>query len=85
MSHNSFSHLYETTKCVINEPILHYFRLLLHFIWKQDRDKIPKTHLAETVEELKCFNARRKLKGAVQAISGGIANDPLCVTDTDSG
>lgn len=51
----------------------------------QDREKIPKQHLAETVEELKRFNARRKLKGAVQAIAGGLANDPLCGTDTDSG
>lgn len=51
----------------------------------QDREKIPKQHLAETVEELKRFNARRKLKGAVQAIAGGLANDPLCCTDTDSG
>lgn len=37
------------------------------------------------MEELKRFNARRKLKGAVQAIAGGVANDPLCGTDTDSG
>lgn len=51
----------------------------------QDREKIPKQHLGETVEELKRFNARRKLKGAVQAIAGGLANDPLCGTDTDSG
>lgn len=36
------------------------------------------------MEELKRFNARRKLKGAVQAIAGGIAMDPLCA-DTDSG
>lgn len=52
---------------------------------KQDREKIPKQHLGDTVEELKRFNARRKLKGAVQAIAGGLANDPLCGTDTDSG
>lgn len=51
----------------------------------QDREKIPKQHLGDTVEELKRFNARRKLKGAVQAIAGGLANDPLCGTDTDSG
>lgn len=41
-------------------------------------------HLNDTVEELKRFNARRKLKGAVQAIAGGLAMDPLCA-DTDSG
>ena len=28
----------------------------------QDRSKISKLHMAETVEELKKFNARRKLK-----------------------
>lgn len=37
------------------------------------------------MEELKRFNARRKLKGAVQAIAGGLAMDPLCGADTDSG
>lgn len=63
------------------------FSFLFHILFfeNKDRDKIPKAHLAETVEELKRFNARRKLKGAVQAIAGGIANDPLCGTDTDSG
>lgn len=52
--------------------------------WMKDRDKIPKAHLADTVEELKRFNARRKLKGAVQSVAGGVMLDPLC-TDTDSG
>lgn len=52
--------------------------------WMKDRDKIPKAHLADTVEELKRFNARRKLKGAVQSVAGGVLLDPLC-TDTDSG
>lgn len=50
----------------------------------QDRDKLQRQHLADTVEELKRYNARRKLKGAVQAIAGGIAMDPLFGTDTDS-
>lgn len=50
----------------------------------QDRDKLQRQHLAETVEELKRYNARRKLKGAVQAIAGGIAMDPLYGTDTDT-
>ncbi|XP_031630042.1 peripheral plasma membrane protein CASK isoform X2 [Contarinia nasturtii] len=57
---------------------------VLNHPWMRDREKIPKQHLADTVEELKRFNARRKLKGAVQAIAGGLANDPLCCTDTDS-
>lgn len=51
----------------------------------QDRDKLQKQHLGDTVEELKRFNARRKLKGAVQAVAGGIAMDPFCGADTDSG
>ena len=42
-------------------------------------------HLNDTVEELKRFNARRKLKGAVQAIASGVALDPLCCADSDSG
>lgn len=41
--------------------------------------------MGDTVEELKRFNARRKLKGAVQAVAGGIAMDPFCGADTDSG
>lgn len=44
---------------------------------------MQKQHLGDTVEELKRFNARRKLKGAVQAVAGGM--DPFCGTDTDSG
>ncbi|XP_071838998.1 peripheral plasma membrane protein CASK-like isoform X1 [Apostichopus japonicus] len=36
--------------------------------WLRERDRTaPKIHLHETVEELKKFNARRKLKGAVLA------------------
>lgn len=51
----------------------------------QDRDKLQRHHLNDTVEELKRFNARRKLKGAVQAIASGVALDPLCCADSDSG
>ncbi|XP_052702993.1 peripheral plasma membrane protein CASK-like isoform X10 [Crassostrea angulata] len=35
--------------------------------WVKERGKIPKVHLQETVEELKKFNSRRKLKGAIMA------------------
>ncbi|XP_022088001.1 peripheral plasma membrane protein CASK-like isoform X1 [Acanthaster planci] len=36
--------------------------------WLRDRDRVtPKIHLQESVEELKRFNSRRKLKGAVLA------------------
>lgn len=59
--------------------------LLFFFLFVQDRDKLQKQHLNETVEELKRFNARRKLKGAIQAIAGGVAMDPLCGSDIDSG
>ncbi|XP_020715799.1 peripheral plasma membrane protein CASK isoform X3 [Ceratitis capitata] len=52
--------------------------------WMRDRDKLQRQHLADTVEELKRYNARRKLKGAVQAIAGGTTLDPLFGTDTDS-
>ncbi|XP_055686271.1 peripheral plasma membrane protein CASK isoform X7 [Lutzomyia longipalpis] len=57
---------------------------ILEHPWIRDRDKLQRQHLADTVEELKRFNARRKLKGAVQAVAGGIAMDPLCGADADS-
>ncbi|KAJ6637044.1 Peripheral plasma membrane protein CASK, partial [Pseudolycoriella hygida] len=57
---------------------------VLEHPWMRDRDKLQKQHLGDTVEELKRFNARRKLKGAVQAVAGGIAMDPFCGADTDS-
>ncbi|KRG01502.1 peripheral plasma membrane protein CASK isoform X1 [Drosophila mojavensis] len=56
---------------------------VLEHPWIRDRDKLQRTHLAETVEELKRYNARRKLKGAVQAIAGGTNMDPLYSTDAD--
>lgn len=57
---------------------------VLEHPWIRDRDKLQRTHLAETVEELKRYNARRKLKGAVQAIAGGTNMDPLYASDADS-
>ncbi|XP_022244339.1 peripheral plasma membrane protein CASK-like isoform X2 [Limulus polyphemus] len=40
----------------------------LNHLWLKDRDhSAPRIHLQETVEELRKFNARRKLKGAVLA------------------
>lgn len=36
-------------------------------IFLQDRDKGLKIHLCDTVEELKKFNARRKLKAVILA------------------
>lgn len=47
----------------------------------KDRDKLQKIHLAEAVEGLKRYNARRKLKGAVQALAGAVSLD---CTDSDS-
>ncbi|XP_040164520.1 peripheral plasma membrane protein CASK isoform X12 [Anopheles arabiensis] len=52
--------------------------------WIRDRDKLQRIHLGDTVEELKRYNARRKLKAAVQTVAGGVAMDPLCCADTDS-
>ncbi|EEC16687.1 phosphorylase kinase gamma subunit, putative, partial [Ixodes scapularis] len=41
---------------------------LLNHPWLKDRDHCaPRVHLQETVDELRKFNARRKLKGAVLA------------------
>ncbi|XP_055526225.1 peripheral plasma membrane protein CASK isoform X18 [Wyeomyia smithii] len=65
----------------INRPTISE---ILDHPWMRDRDKLQRTHLGDTVEELKRYNARRKLKGAVQAVAGGVALDPLCCADTDS-
>lgn len=46
---------------------------------------MARQHLTDTVEELKRYNARRKLKGAVQAIASGVTHDPLYCTDIDTG
>lgn len=51
----------------------------------KERDKLARQHLTDTVEELKRYNARRKLKGAVQAIASGVSHDPLYCTDIDAG
>ncbi|XP_070491286.1 peripheral plasma membrane protein CASK isoform X4 [Chironomus tepperi] len=52
--------------------------------WVRERDKLQRQHLNDTVEELKRYNARRKLKGAVQAIASGVSHDPLYCTDIDA-
>uniref|UniRef100_A0A182VZI8 Protein kinase domain-containing protein n=1 Tax=Anopheles minimus TaxID=112268 RepID=A0A182VZI8_9DIPT len=57
---------------------------ILDHPWIRDRDKLQRIHLGDTVEELKRYNARRKLKAAVQTVAGGVAMDPLCCADTDS-
>ncbi|XP_061389347.1 peripheral plasma membrane protein CASK isoform X2 [Musca vetustissima] len=57
---------------------------VLEHPWIRDRDKLQRQHLADTVEELKRYNARRKLKGAVQAIAGGTSLDPIFGSETDS-
>lgn len=51
--------------------------------WMSDREKVHRTHLPETVESLKVFNSKRKLKASVQSIAGGITADSMFGTDTD--
>ncbi|XP_071160371.1 peripheral plasma membrane protein CASK-like isoform X28 [Mytilus edulis] len=56
--------------------------------WIKDRSRIPKVHLQETVEELKKFNARRKLKGAIMAAVSSskwntFYNDPPDMAEDD--
>ncbi|XP_052863683.1 peripheral plasma membrane protein CASK-like [Anopheles cruzii] len=65
----------------INRPTISE---ILEHPWIRDRDKLQRIHLGDTVEELKRYNARRKLKAAVQTVAGGVAMDPLCCADTDS-
>ncbi|XP_063706034.1 peripheral plasma membrane protein CASK isoform X2 [Culicoides brevitarsis] len=50
---------------------------ILEHPWMRDRDKLQKIHLADAVEGLKRYNARRKLKGAVQALAGAVSLDCL--------
>lgn len=57
------------------------FFYLISLLPFQDRDKLQKIHLADAVEGLKRYNARRKLKGAVQALAGAVSLDSA---DSDS-
>ncbi|KAI9581278.1 hypothetical protein GQX74_011214 [Glossina fuscipes] len=41
---------------------------VLEHPWIRDRDKLQRQHLADTVEELKRYNARRKLKDDIYAL-----------------
>lgn len=51
-----------------NIHIISYLTIFIVFRWVRERERFaPKIHLHETVDELKKFNARRKLKGAVLA------------------
>ena len=56
------------------------------YFCSQDRDKgVARIHLAETIEELKKFNARRKLKTAVKAaVSSPRWHAPFSETNGDS-
>uniref|UniRef100_A0A1I8IH92 Peripheral plasma membrane protein CASK n=1 Tax=Macrostomum lignano TaxID=282301 RepID=A0A1I8IH92_9PLAT len=42
--------------------------------WINDKSRVPKLHLSETVEEMKKFNSRRKLKGAILAAVSSAKN-----------
>ncbi|XP_066591785.1 peripheral plasma membrane protein CASK isoform X7 [Prorops nasuta] len=59
---------------------------VLNHKWLRDRDKgAPRMHLAETIEELKKFNARRKLKEVVKsAVSSPKWHAPYSETNGDS-
>ncbi|XP_043482825.1 peripheral plasma membrane protein CASK isoform X5 [Leptopilina heterotoma] len=57
---------------------------VLNHKWLRDRDKAT-VHLGETIEELKKFNARRKLKAAVKAaVSSARWHAPYSETNGDS-
>ncbi|KAG7211654.1 hypothetical protein KM043_010906 [Ampulex compressa] len=59
---------------------------VLNHKWLRDRDKgAARIHLAETIEELKKFNARRKLKEAVKAaVSSSKWHAPFSEVNGDS-
>ncbi|ODN03179.1 Peripheral plasma membrane protein CASK [Orchesella cincta] len=53
--------------------------------WLKDRERCPRTHLYETVHNLRAFNARRKLKGAIlNAVSSPHWNS-VCAEPYDAG
>ncbi|XP_043237320.1 peripheral plasma membrane protein CASK-like isoform X4 [Amphibalanus amphitrite] len=55
----------------------------LNHAWIKDRESCPSTeHLSRTVDEMRCFNARRKLKGAVLA---AVSSSRWAPTQTDTG
>ncbi|XP_012936233.2 peripheral plasma membrane protein CASK [Aplysia californica] len=56
--------------------------------WIKNKKEVPRVHLHETVEELKKFNSRRKLKGAIMAAVASpkwtsFYNDPTPPEDDD--
>ncbi|GFO31193.1 calcium/calmodulin-dependent protein kinase type ii subunit delta [Plakobranchus ocellatus] len=56
--------------------------------WIKNKKEVPRLHLHETVEELKKFNQRRKLKGAIMAAVASpkwtsFYNDPPPAEDDD--
>ncbi|KAK0044078.1 peripheral plasma membrane protein CASK-like isoform X2 [Biomphalaria pfeifferi] len=56
--------------------------------WIKNKKDVPRVHLHETVEELKKFNSRRKLKGAIMAAVASpkwtsFYNDPSPPDDDD--
>ncbi|XP_049821194.1 peripheral plasma membrane protein CASK isoform X2 [Aethina tumida] len=57
---------------------------ILNHRWLRDRDKGLKIHLANTVEELKKFNARRKLKTFILSVVNSSKWYPYDDTNADS-
>ena len=58
----ALNHRYRARMCCTTQVCTAVFR------WVRERERFaPKLHLHETVDELRKFNARRKIKGAVLA------------------
>ncbi|XP_057302623.1 peripheral plasma membrane protein CASK-like [Hydractinia symbiolongicarpus] len=62
----------------------------LEHAWLTERDNVGKMHLSESIHELKKFNARRKLKGAViatmasRSLQAGSRADKMQISATSS-
>ena len=64
-------------------PLAKSFIIFAHFF--QDREKCPRNHLYEVVQNLRAFNARRKLKGAILSAVSSPHWNTVCAEPYDAG
>ena len=74
MLQHSLDRLYVSKISEIKRNVLYFLELTFSNVL-QDRGRAPKLHLHETVEEMKKFNARRKLKVCIY-----ILLSPTCMS-----
>ena len=93
--HRSWQHLSDAAKDLVtrlldsDQNARITAREALEHPWIRDRNRIPRLHLYETIDEMRRFNARRKLKGAIlAAVSSdrwaGLPPIPINVSSPDT-